>query len=135
MLGRAKREKTFHPLRFHLDIFVCCLSWICKYSIRFQDIKLKLLCETLKNEKWKILARYPDKLRQYRQWNPQCDDWHWMNFQMQVALEKSNDWYKKVPMMKQSNSFRISGFFNRVKWWKEGLVNWNSTWQSWCSKA
>ena len=34
---------------------------VCKNSIRFQVIKLKLLCETLKNEKWKILAWYPNK--------------------------------------------------------------------------
>ena len=27
-------------------------SWVCKYSVRFQAIKLKLLCETLKN--WKM---------------------------------------------------------------------------------
>ena len=27
-------------------------SWLCKYSIRFQIIKLKLLCETLENEKF-----------------------------------------------------------------------------------
>ena len=26
-------------------------SWVCKYSIRFQVIKVKLLCETLKNKK------------------------------------------------------------------------------------
>ena len=29
-------------------------SWVCKYSIRFQVIKLKLLFETLKNEKFLI---------------------------------------------------------------------------------
>ena len=61
-------------------------SWVCKYSIRFQVIKLKLLCETLKNEKWKILAWYPNKMRRYRQRNPKCGDWRWTNFQMQVAL-------------------------------------------------
>ena len=27
-------------------------SWVCKYSIIFQVIKFKLLCETLKNEKF-----------------------------------------------------------------------------------
>ena len=61
-------------------------SWVCKYSIRFQVINLKLLCETLRNEKWKILAWYPNKLRRYRQRNPKCGDWRWTNFQMQVAL-------------------------------------------------
>ena len=68
-------KDKFPPFRFRLDIFVCCLhpytkqnnkifvqmfrcavalwkSWICKYSIRFQVIKLKFLCETLKNEKF-----------------------------------------------------------------------------------
>ena len=61
-------------------------SWVCKYSIIFQVIKLKILCETLKNEKWKILAWYPNKMRQYHQRNPKCGHWCWMNFQMQVAL-------------------------------------------------
>ena len=61
-------------------------SWVCKYSTRFQVIKLKILCETLKNEKWKILAWYPNKMRRYRQRNPKCGDWRWTNFQMQVAL-------------------------------------------------
>ena len=65
-------------------------SWVCKYSIRFQVIKLKLLCEALKNEKWKILAWYPNKMRRYRQRNPECGDWHWTNFQMQVALVTTN---------------------------------------------
>ena len=74
MRGRAKRESKFPPLQFREDIFVCCLhpyakqnnkifvqtfrcavafwkSWVCKYSIRFQVIKLKHLCEILKNEK------------------------------------------------------------------------------------
>ena len=61
-------------------------SWVCRYSIRFQVIKLKLLCETLRNEKWKILAWYPNKMRRYRQRNPKCGDWRWTNFQMRVAL-------------------------------------------------
>ena len=53
-------------------------------------IKLKLLCEPLKNEKWKILAWYPNKMQQHRQLNPQCNDWYWTSFQMQVALDKSS---------------------------------------------
>ena len=56
------------------------------YSIRFLVIKPKLLCETLENEKGKILVSYPNKMWQYCQWNPKCGDWHWTNFQMQVAL-------------------------------------------------
>ena len=60
-------------------------SWVCKYSIRFQVIKLKLLCETLKNEKWKILAWYPNKMWWYHQQNDKCGNWCCMNFQMQVA--------------------------------------------------
>ena len=77
-------------------------SWVCKYSIRFQVIKLKLLCETLKNEKWKILAWYPNKMW-YRQRNPKCCDWGWMNFQMQVALR--HFWvkpHKKNPYLEES---------------------------------
>ena len=66
--------------RYSVEVF-----WVCKYSIRFQVIKLKLLCETLKNEKWKILAWYPNEIRRYRQGNPKCGDWRWTNFQMQVA--------------------------------------------------
>ena len=61
-------------------------SWVCKYSIRFQvmnHMNLKLLCETLKNEKWKILAWYLNKMRGYRQRNPKWGDWRWTNFQMQ----------------------------------------------------
>ena len=83
MRGRAKRVNKFPPLRFREDFFGCCeqtymkqnnknirrtdvvavwKSWVCKYSIRFQVIKLKFLCETLKNEKWKIFAWYPNKI-------------------------------------------------------------------------
>ena len=73
-----------------VQTFRCAVAlwkpWICTYSIRFQVIKLKLLCETLKNEKWKILAWYPNKMRRYCQRNPKDGDWRWTNFQMQVAL-------------------------------------------------
>ena len=83
-IHEAKQNKIF------VQTFRCAValwkSWVCKYSIRFQVIKLKLLCETLKNEKWKILAWYPNKMRRYRQPNPKCGDWRWTNFQMQVAL-------------------------------------------------
>ena len=72
--------------------------WVCKYSIRFEVIKLKLLCETLKNEKWKILAWYPHKMQWYHQQNPKCSDWHWTNFQMQVALD-----YRNVILLKLLN--------------------------------
>ena len=49
-------------------------SWVCKYSIRFQVIKLKLLCETLKNEKWKFLAWYPVFLTQIiSRWQKNAD--------------------------------------------------------------
>ena len=61
-------------------------SWVCKYSIRFQVKKFKRLCETLKNEKWKILAWYPNKMQQYRQQSPKCGNWCWANFQMQMAI-------------------------------------------------
>ena len=80
-------------------------SWVCRYSIRFQVIKLKLLCETLRNEKWKILAWYPNKMRRYRQQNPKCGDWRWTNFQMQVALSLEQT---KFLLLKQKNIFRIS---------------------------
>ena len=36
--------------------------WLCKYSIRFQFIKLKLVCETLKNEKENFLLDIQTKL-------------------------------------------------------------------------
>ena len=108
MLGRAKSENKFPSLQFCWDIFVCCLhpytkqkneifvqtfrcavalwkSWVCKYLIRFQVTKLKLLCETLQNEKWKILVWYPNKMCRYCQRNSKCSNWHWMNFQMEVA--------------------------------------------------
>ena len=49
-------------------------------------MKLKFLCETLKNEKSKILAWYPNKIRRYRQQNPKYGDLRWTNFQMQVTL-------------------------------------------------
>ena len=61
-------------------------SWICKYSIRFQLIKFKLLSETLKNRKWKILAWYPNKMWLYHRQNPKCSHWRWANFQMQKAI-------------------------------------------------
>ena len=61
--------------------------WV--YSVRFWVINLKLLCETLKNEKWKILAWYPKKMWWYCQQNPKCSNWCWTNFQIQVALHYS----------------------------------------------
>ena len=61
-------------------------SWVCNYSIRFQVIKLKLLCETLKNEQWKFLAWYPNKMWQYCQRKTKCGNLCWTNFQVQVAL-------------------------------------------------
>ena len=113
MQGKAKRENKFPPLQSCWDNIVCCLhsytkqnnkifvqtfrcavalwkSWLSKYSIRFQVIKLKLLCKTLKNEKWKILAWYPNKIRRYRQQNPKYGDWRWKNFQTQVVLSKGS---------------------------------------------
>ena len=102
-------QTSFFLLFDSVKIFLCCLhpytgqnnkifvqtfrcaaalwkSWICKYSIRFQILKLKLLCKILKNEKWKILPWYPNKMRQFRQRNHKCGDWHGTNFQMQVNL-------------------------------------------------
>ena len=129
MLGSAKRENKFPPLGFCQDIFVCCLhpytkqnnkifvqtfrcavalwkSWVCKYSIRFQVIKLKLLCETLKNEKWKVLAWYPNKTRRYCKPNPEWGNWRWTNFQMQVALLNvlfdEMVWEKSLPTWRSS---------------------------------
>ena len=71
-------------LVFHLRIISYEATFLFDYS---KVIKFKLLCETLKNEKWKILAWYPNKMQRYRQLNPNCDDWRWANFQMQVALQ------------------------------------------------
>ena len=39
-------------------------------------------------EKWKILAWYPKKMQRYLQRNPKYGNCRWMNFQMQVALQK-----------------------------------------------
>ena len=55
-------------------------SWVCKYSVTCQVIKLEILCETLKNEKWKIIAWYPNKMQRRRQQNPKCGNWRWTNF-------------------------------------------------------
>ena len=68
--NRVWIELPEFSLKLHNKIFVqifrCAAAlwkyWVCKYSIRFQVIILKLLCETLKNEKWKILAWYPNKM-------------------------------------------------------------------------
>ena len=65
--NRVWIKRAEFSLKLHNKVFVQTLrcavalwkSWVCKYSIRFQVIKLKLLCETLKNGKWKILAWYP----------------------------------------------------------------------------
>ena len=42
--------------KIFVQMFKCAValwkSWVYKYSIRFQVIKLKTLCETLKNEKF-----------------------------------------------------------------------------------
>ena len=92
--NRVWIERVEFSLKLHNKVFVqtfrCAValwkSWVYKYSIRFQVIKLKLLCETLKNEKWKILAWYPNKMRRYCQRNPKCGDWRWTNFQMQVTF-------------------------------------------------
>ena len=107
--GGEQNVKTIFLLFDSVKIFLCCLhpyngqnnkifiqtfrcaaalwkSWVCKYSIRFQIRKLKLLCKILKNEKWKILAWYPKKMRRYCQGNSKCGDWGCTNFQMQVAL-------------------------------------------------
>ena len=70
----------------HSDVLLFSGSLYVKYSIRCQVIKLKILCLALRNEKWEILAWYPNKIRGYRHWNPKCGDWLWMNFQMQVAI-------------------------------------------------
>ena len=80
--SRVWVEHAEFSLKFHNKVFVptfrCVIAlwkfWICKYSIRFQVIKLKLLCETLKNEKWKIIVWYPNKMQWYRQWNPKCSN-------------------------------------------------------------
>ena len=94
----TKQNKIF------VQTFRCAValwkSWVCKYSIRFQVIKLKLLCETLKNEKWKILAWYPNKMRRYRQRNPKCGDWRWTNFQMQVAYSNQGAEHLLLPHIK-----------------------------------
>ena len=42
------RSKTIKCAKYAVALWK---SWVCKYSIRFQVIKLKPLCETLKNEK------------------------------------------------------------------------------------
>ena len=79
---------------FHLNYtikqtFRCAVAFwkscVCKYSIKFQVTKLKLLWEILKSKKWKILAWYRNKMRRYRQRNPKCVDWHWTNFQVYVT--------------------------------------------------
>ena len=77
--GGEQNVKTIFLLFDSVKIFLCCLhpytrqnnkifvqtfrwaaalwkSWVCKYSIRFQIRKLKLLCKILKNEKCEILA-------------------------------------------------------------------------------
>ena len=79
-----------HKAKQNIQTFRCTIplwkSQVCKHSIRFQVIKLKLFCETLKHEKWKILAWCPNKMWQYCQRNPKCSNWCWTKFQMQVAL-------------------------------------------------
>ena len=59
-VGRAKFSLKLHSKVF-FQKFRCAValwrSWVCKYSIRFQVIKLKLLCETLKNEKFLLDAQ------------------------------------------------------------------------------
>ena len=91
--NRVWIERAMFSLKLQNKVFIqtfkCAValwkSWVCMYSIRFQVIKLKLLCETLDNEKWKILVWYPNKMWQYQQRNPKCSNWRWTNFQMQVA--------------------------------------------------
>ena len=90
---RLFSERAEFSLKLHDKVIVQTLrcavalwkSCVCKCSIIFQVIKLKLLCEALKNEKWKILVWYPNKMPRYRQRNPKCVDWRWTNFQMQVT--------------------------------------------------
>ena len=47
----TKRNNKIFVLTFRCAVGLW-KSWVCKYSIRFQVIKLKLLGETLKNEKF-----------------------------------------------------------------------------------
>ena len=76
--------------KIFVQMFKCAValwkSWVYKYTIIFQVIKLKTLCETLKNKTWKILAWYPNKMWWYHQRNPKCSNWRWTDSQMQVAL-------------------------------------------------
>ena len=58
--------------------------WVYEYSIRFQVIEFKLLCETFKNEKF--LFDIHTKCGDIRLRNPKCGDWHWTNFQMPKYL-------------------------------------------------
>ena len=94
-------------------------SWVCKYWITFQVIKLKLLYET-----WKILAWYPNKMRRYRQRNPKCNDWCWTNFQMQVALKDCE--YKEKIQFQQYEHQQIQSKRNRS--WK--IIWFNSPFSS-----
>ena len=58
--NRVWIEHAKFSLKLHNKVFIqtfrCAVAlwkfWVCKYSIRFQVIKLKFLCETLKNEKF-----------------------------------------------------------------------------------
>ena len=81
--------RSFHLNYTIKQTFRCAVAFwkscVCKYSITFQVTKLKLLSETLKNKKYKILAWYRNKMRRYRQRNPKCVDWHWTNFQVYVT--------------------------------------------------
>ena len=55
-IGFGSSVRSFHwnyTIKFRCAVALW-KSWVCKYSIRFQNIKLKLLCKTLKNEKWKM---------------------------------------------------------------------------------
>ena len=101
-------------------------SWVCKYSIRFQVIKLKLLCETLKNEKWKILAWYPNKMRRYRQRNPKCGDWRWTNFQMHVALPFLNIlrcWFKVKSKSTRWSAYLLGEWEKKIMFSVKDFVN------------
>ena len=52
--NRVWVERAEFSLKLHNKVQMPVALWksgVCKYSIRFQNIKLKLLCKTLKNEK------------------------------------------------------------------------------------